>query len=97
MPPAATDDAMAGVSNTSFRLGVRKEKSNLKVGAGGGGGGISWTEVVGEERVTSKSCFLISIEERVEVRINSSEFERDDGSWLFIAVADDDEPLLRLL
>ena len=77
MPPAATEDAMAGVSKTSFRRGVRNEKSNLNVGAGGGGGlGISCTSV--------SSC-LISREERDDVRT---------GSWLFIAVADDDEQLL---
>ena len=99
MPPAAMDDAMAGVSNTSFRLGVRNEKSSLNVGAGGGGRGMSWTEADGEERVTSEPCCLISIEESVDVRTDSSgsRLEMVSGSWLFIAVADDDEQRLALL
>lgn len=99
MPPAATDDAMAGASNTSFRLGVRNEKSSLNVGAGGGGRGMSWTDAVGEERVASESCCLISIEESVDVRTDSSRsgLEFVGGSWLFIAVADDDEQRLALL
>lgn len=99
MPPAAKDDAMAGVSNTSFRLGVRNEKSSLNVGAGGDGRGMSWTDADGEERVGSESCFLLSIEESVDVRTDSSSsgLEFVDGSWLFIAVADDDEQRLTLL
>jgi hypothetical protein len=75
MPPAAMDDAMAGASNRSFRLGVRKVKRILKDGAGGGGGGMSWNDAVGEERVASESHFLMSIEERVDVRTHSSGFK----------------------
>lgn len=93
MPPAATDDVIAGVSNTSFRLGVRNEKSSLNVGAGGEGEGSSWTDAVGEG-VSSKSCFLISTEARVDDRTDSSEIEGGIGSWLFIVVADDEEPRL---
>jgi len=91
MPPAATDDVMAGVSSTSFRRGVRKEKSSLNVGAGGGGGRMSGTDAVGEERATSESCCLV--EESVKVDTDSS----GSGSWLFIAVADDDEQRYGLL
>ena len=94
MPPAATEDTMAGVSKTSFRRGVRNEKRSLNDGAGGGGGGMSRTYVVGEE---GTSCCLISIEESVDVRRNGSGSARGDGSWLFIAVADDDEQLIALL
>ena len=99
IPPAATDDAMAGVRSTSLRLGVRKEKRSLMVGAGAGGG-MSWAEAVGEGSGISETFCLILIddkdefEERREERMDGSALWDIDGSWLFIAVWDDEQVVL---
>jgi hypothetical protein len=99
-PPAATDDATAGARRTSLRLGVRKEKRSLMVGGGDGAGGMSWVEVVGEGSVNCESRCLMSIEDndesesRREVRMDGSVSRSIGGSWLLIAVVDDEEQLV---